>query len=69
MYANTIPLLKSSFEAIDHAVFVNADPSNKFSLVAVYNKSDKKLQLYDDGSHWFKDDLQPYIEQKLSLQI
>jgi predicted ABC-type ATPase len=67
MYNNTIPLFKSNFDAVDHAVLINADTTNKFTLVAVYNKSARQLDLHDTSPKWFKEDLEPYVAKKIAL--
>jgi len=66
MYQNTIPLFKSNFDAIDHAILVNADTQNKFSLVAVYDKNAKHLELHDPNPDWFRNDIQNFIIDRIT---
>jgi predicted ABC-type ATPase len=68
MYDNTIPLFIHNFDKVDHAIFVNANTQNKFSLVAVYNKALNKLQLYDFAVDWFENELRRYIEGRITLR-
>lgn len=65
MYDNTIPLFKHHFDAVDHATMVNADANNKFSLVAIYNKSTKQLVIHDPDPKWFRNDLRLFIEKQI----
>jgi predicted ABC-type ATPase len=62
MYNNTIPLLKDNFDSIDNLSLVDANEENDFFTVATYNKASKKLELRNQSPNWFKNDLQPFIE-------
>ena len=66
MYNNTIPLLKSNFEAIDNIVLIDATPQNDFFTVAKYSKVSKELNVRNQNPNWFKNDLRPFIEQYLA---
>jgi predicted ABC-type ATPase len=69
-YENGLHLVKPeiNFDKVDHAIFVNANTQNKFSLVAVYNKALNKLQLYDFAVDWFENELRRYIEGRITLR-
>lgn len=66
MYDNTIPLLKSNFEAIDNIVLIDATPQNDFFTVAEYNKALKELDVRNQSPNWFKNDLRPFIEHYIA---
>lgn len=67
MYSNTLPLLKSNFDLIDHLVLVDTNPANEFNLVAMYNKEQKTFVVYDHSPAWFYADLYPYLQQQSGL--
>jgi predicted ABC-type ATPase len=62
MYQNTIPLLKQNFKFIDQLSLVNAE-INRLYTVAEYNRPDKSFHIGNSSPSWFKNDLQPFIEQ------
>lgn len=65
MFANTLPLLKENFDSTDYLTFVNVD-NNYIHAVAQYQKSNKSLNIMENNCTWFRDDLAPFIYNKIS---
>jgi hypothetical protein len=66
MYFNTIPLLKENFASIDLVILIDAGKNNKIVTVAIYNKDSRRLDIHDNSSGWFKNDLKSFIENYLA---
>lgn len=62
MYANTLPLLKANFGAIDLLTLVNVE-ADAISAIAVYDKKANKLVIREHPAKWFNNDLYPFIVQ------
>ena len=60
MHANTIPLLKENFAAIDQLVLINVE-NNNIHAVAEYKKADKSFNIMENECKWFKEDLALFI--------
>ncbi|MES2113162.1 MAG: hypothetical protein V4577_30710 [Bacteroidota bacterium] len=65
MYNNTLPLLKTNFDAVDHLILLNAKRPDELIPVAEYDKETGTLNIMDDSPLWFKDNLALFIKSYL----
>jgi len=68
MYNNTIPLLKTNFQAIDRLIMLDARKSNEVSLQGIYSKAAENIKVFDKGAVWFRDDVLPFIKEQLAIK-
>ncbi|MDB5090956.1 MAG: putative ABC-type ATPase [Mucilaginibacter sp.] len=67
MYANTLPLLKDNFDAIDGLILLDANDDMGLTLIANYEKEAGQLSVHNDGANWFNNDLKPFIESRILM--
>jgi hypothetical protein len=65
MHANTIPLLKNNFAAVDHLVLINTSEGTQLFRIAKYNKESRSLETFNESAGWFNNDLKPFIESQI----
>lgn len=62
MYNNTLPLLKTNFDAVDHLILLNAKRPDELIPVAEYDKEAASFDILDDSPLWFKDNPMLFIK-------
>ncbi|MEO3403908.1 hypothetical protein AAFN85_08390 [Mucilaginibacter sp. CAU 1740] len=66
MYINTIRLLKNNFDRVDELILLDSDNETGLSLIANYDKQRNDLTILSENGAWFKNDIKPFIQNKLT---